>query len=174
MNPSPAPLPTALLYTTSARLGGSGLDVSSHQGALASHRAGVLRKVVAYANGQEEIPSKLVRSLAAHPVRLLSALGSTHYYGAKKHYLDWIATRELGSENSGCAVGKRPAFRARQSQQEIGERTSRGGKVLLARPLRVVETERSSRAHDVVGHVHRNTADLETGLEQVPALAEGN
>jgi glycosyltransferase involved in cell wall biosynthesis len=86
-----------VLYTTSARLGGTGLDVSSHQGALASHRAGMLARVIAYANAQDEIPRDRVRSLAWHPVRACSGLGSGHYYGAKKHYLDWIAARAVRS-----------------------------------------------------------------------------
>jgi glycosyltransferase involved in cell wall biosynthesis len=95
----PAPeaheLPQRLLYTTSARLGGSGLDVSSLEGARTAYRGGFLSKVIAFANQQDEIPSKLVRSLAWHPVRLLSGLGSEHYYAAKKHYVDWIASGAL-------------------------------------------------------------------------------
>ncbi len=93
----PADLPRRLLYATSARLGGSGLDVSSLEGARASARAGRLGKVVAFANQQQEIPPGLVRSLAWHPVRALSWLESEYYYGAKKHYVDWIAERELRS-----------------------------------------------------------------------------
>lgn len=87
--------PRSLLYVTGARLGGSGLDVSSLEGARASFRAGFLGRVVAYANQQQEIPNRLVRSLALHPVRLLSGLGSASYYGAKKKYADWIGAREL-------------------------------------------------------------------------------
>jgi hypothetical protein len=40
--PGPAGLPGRVLYATSARLGGSGLDVTSLQGALAAQRAGLL------------------------------------------------------------------------------------------------------------------------------------
>ena len=93
--PPPEALPERLLYATSARLGGSGLDVSSLEGARASFRSGFLKRVLAFANQQEEIPSSLVRSLALHPVRALSWLDSEYYYGAKKHYVDWIAEREL-------------------------------------------------------------------------------
>lgn len=93
--PPPERLPQRLLYATSARLGGSGLDVSSLEGARAAFRNGFLGRVVAFANQQEEIPSRLVRSLALHPVRALSWMESGHYYGAKKHYVDWIAEREL-------------------------------------------------------------------------------
>lgn len=88
-------LPQRLLYATSARLGGSGLDVSSLEGARASYRAGFLGRVIAFANQQQEIPHHLVKSLAWHPVRALSFLPSEYYYGAKKHYVDWIAERQL-------------------------------------------------------------------------------
>ncbi len=101
MTPLPLPstevqMPHSLLYSTSARLGGSGLDVSSLEGAKAAWKAGFLGKAIAFANQQEEIPSEFVRSLSRHPVRLLSwGLDSAHYYGAKKHYVDWLAERAL-------------------------------------------------------------------------------
>jgi len=95
--PAAAQLPRALLYATSAGLGGSGLDVTSLEGALASWRCGFLLSAVCYANRQREIPRRVVRSLQHHPVRLLSALGSADYYAAKKRYLDWMAARTLGN-----------------------------------------------------------------------------
>jgi glycosyltransferase involved in cell wall biosynthesis len=97
--PPPTALPARLLYATSARLGGSGLDVSSLEGALASYRGGFLGKAIAFANQQQEIPRALVRSLAHHPVRCLSYLDSEYYYGAKKHYVDWISEREVRRGN---------------------------------------------------------------------------
>lgn len=90
-------LPRALLYATSAGLGGSGLDSTSLQGALASWRAGILGRVLCYPNRQEEIPRRVVRSLQRHPVRLLSPLGSKDYYAAKKRWLDLLAARALRS-----------------------------------------------------------------------------
>ena len=95
--PAAADLPRALLYSTSARIGGSGLDVSSLEGIKASAQGGFLRRAIGYANQQQDIPPSRIRSLAWHPVRLLSGLGSAPYYGAKKHYADWIAARELRS-----------------------------------------------------------------------------
>src|SRR5688500_11848621 len=88
-------LPRALLYATSAGLGGPGLDSTSLEGALASWRAGFLRKVLCYPNRQQEIPRGVVRSLQRHPVRLLSPLGSKDYYAAKKRWLDSLAARAL-------------------------------------------------------------------------------
>lgn len=93
--PSAAQLPRALLYATSAGLGGSGLDVTSQEGARAAWRGGFLSQVICYANRQEEIPRRVVRSLQYHPVRLLSNLGSADYYAAKKRWLDAVAARTL-------------------------------------------------------------------------------
>lgn len=90
-------LPEALLYATSAGLGGSGLDTTSLEGALASWRKGILAEAICYPNRQQEIPDHMVRSLQYHPVRLLSCLGSKDYYAAKKQYLDWQASRRLSS-----------------------------------------------------------------------------
>ncbi len=90
-------LPRALLYSTSARIGGTGLDVSSLEGIKASAHAQCLKRAIGYANQQQGIPASRIRSLAWHPVRLLSGLGSARYYGAKKHYVDWITAREVRS-----------------------------------------------------------------------------
>jgi glycosyltransferase involved in cell wall biosynthesis len=95
--PAAGSLPRALLYSTSARIGGSGLDVSSLEGVRASAHAGFLARAVGYANQQQDIPAGKIRSLAWHPVRLLSGMGSARYYGAKKHYVDWITEREVKS-----------------------------------------------------------------------------
>jgi glycosyltransferase involved in cell wall biosynthesis len=90
-------LPRSVLYATSSRLGGYGLDLQAFEAVRGIHRAGILGRAICYQNRQTEIPSSLVRSLRGHPVRLLSGLGSKHYYGAKKHYLDWVGAREMAS-----------------------------------------------------------------------------
>src|SRR5438477_12084607 len=93
---TPAVLPKHLLYSIFARIGGSGLDTDAFEALRASYRHGFLGKAVAYDNRQTEIPSRLIRSLRWHPVRLLSSvLDSKQYYGAKKSYLDRIAARML-------------------------------------------------------------------------------
>jgi len=95
-------LPRALLYSTSAGFGGPGLHLTSFQSALAAAEAGILRRAIGYCDAQSAIPHDRIRSLAAHPVRLLSGLGSARYYGAKKHYVDWIASRELARGGYDC------------------------------------------------------------------------
>lgn len=88
-------LPSRLLYATSSGLGGTGLDSTSFEGALASHRADFLSEVICYQVAQKTIPRSRIRSLQWQPVRALSSLGSRDYYAAKKRYLDWTAARRL-------------------------------------------------------------------------------
>ena len=91
----PLRLPAHILYATSARIGGSGLDAVALESLRAAERAAVLGKALAFANRQSEIPAARIASLRWNPVRLLSGLGSEFYYGAKKHALDRAAAREL-------------------------------------------------------------------------------
>jgi glycosyltransferase involved in cell wall biosynthesis len=88
-------LPRHLLYSIFARIGGSGLDTDAFETLRASYRGGFLGKAIAYDNRQKEIPSSFIHSLRWHPVRLISFLDRPYYYGAKKKYLDWIASRHL-------------------------------------------------------------------------------
>src|SRR5436305_8184591 len=92
---TPRVLPRNLLYSIFARIGGHGLDTDSFEALRASYRAKFLGKAVAYDNRQEEIPAQFIQSLRWHPVRLISFVGRPYYYGAKKKYLDWIASRHL-------------------------------------------------------------------------------
>src|SRR5438105_5527488 len=97
----PAPvartLPRRLLYSIFARIGGSGLDTDAFEALRASYRGGFLGKAIAYDNRQKEIPASLIHSLRWHPVRLISFLDRPYYYGAKKKYVDWIASRHLAT-----------------------------------------------------------------------------
>jgi glycosyltransferase involved in cell wall biosynthesis len=90
-------LPKHLLYSIFARIGGSGLDTDAFETLRASYRGGFLGKAVAYDNRQTEIPASFIHSLRWHPVRLISFLDRPYYYGAKKKYLDWIASRQLAT-----------------------------------------------------------------------------
>ena len=90
-------LPKSLLYSIFARIGGSGLDTDAFETLRASYRGGFLGKAIAYDNRQKEIPASLIHSLRWHPVRLISFVDRPYYYGAKKKYLDWIASRHLAT-----------------------------------------------------------------------------
>src|SRR5262245_22280033 len=96
-SPQPRTLPSHLLYSIFARIGGSGLDTDAFETLRASYRGGFLGKAIAYDNRQKEIPASLIHSLRLHPVRLISFLDRPYYYGAKKKYLDWIASRHLAT-----------------------------------------------------------------------------
>ena len=92
-------LPRSLLYSIFARVGGYGLDTDAFETLRASYRGGFLGKAIAYDNRQSEIPASKIHSLRWHPVRLLSSLDRPYYYGAKKKYLDWVASRQLATGN---------------------------------------------------------------------------
>jgi glycosyltransferase involved in cell wall biosynthesis len=96
-SPATRTLPRHLLYSIFARIGGSGLDTDAFETLRASYRGGFLGRAVAYDNRQTEIPGSLIHSLRWHPVRLISFFDRPYYYGAKKKYLDWIASRHLAT-----------------------------------------------------------------------------
>jgi glycosyltransferase involved in cell wall biosynthesis len=91
----PRLLPKKLLFSISARIGGSGLDLDSFEAVEGAWKAGILGRAVAYDNRQKEIPSSFIRSLRWHPVRLMSFLKTSQYYGAKKQYLDLVCSRQI-------------------------------------------------------------------------------
>ncbi|MEK0448630.1 MAG: hypothetical protein RL088_898 [Verrucomicrobiota bacterium] len=83
-----------ILYATSARIGGPGLDAVALESLRALETAGRPWHALAYDN-RSDLPDSKISVLRWHPVRLLSALGSEHYYGAKKHALDRAAARRV-------------------------------------------------------------------------------
>jgi glycosyltransferase involved in cell wall biosynthesis len=83
-----------ILYATSARIGGSGLDAVALESLRALEGAGLDWRALGFAN-RSELPTARISTLRWHPVRLLSGLGSEHYYGAKKHALDRVAAKRL-------------------------------------------------------------------------------
>jgi hypothetical protein len=90
-------LPKNILYATSARLGGSGLDAVAAESVRVAHGAGNLGRALAFEDRQQAVPAERIRSLRWNPVRLLSGIGREFYYGAKKHALDRAAARELAT-----------------------------------------------------------------------------
>src|SRR5947209_4939055 len=80
-------------YATSARIGGYGLDAVAYETLVGIRdRLGL---ALAYGNRAEDLRRSPIRSLAWHPVRLLSNLESRYYYDAKKKALDHVASRFL-------------------------------------------------------------------------------
>lgn len=83
-----------ILYATSARVGGAGLDAVALESLRALEGAAMDWRALAFEN-RSELPGARISTLRSHPVRLLSGLGSEHYYAAKKHALDRAASRRL-------------------------------------------------------------------------------
>jgi glycosyltransferase involved in cell wall biosynthesis len=141
--PATGTLPKNLLYSIFARIGGSGLDTDAFETLRASYRGGFLGKAIAYDNRQTEIPASLIHSLRWHPVRLISFFDRPYYYGAKKKYLDWIASRHLAtgrydlfhSWSGDCLRSLQVAKQRRiPSIVEIPTWHRDGGKAKVARP----------------------------------------
>ncbi len=96
----PLPLPSKILYTTSAKIGGPGLDKVAAESLKVGVSRGLLAHAIAYGLNETSIPANLVTSLRWSPVRLLSSLlDSTHYYAAKKRWLDRHSARLVTREN---------------------------------------------------------------------------
>ena len=147
-------LPRHLLYATSARIGGAGLDAVALESLRAAHEAGCLGRALAFDSRQSVIPRRCVRTLRWHPVRLLSWLESKYYYGAKKQALDAAAARELERTDeaydlfhgwSGESLRSLRIARARgiPSMIEIPTWHRHKGK---AKPLRLTKSERERAA----------------------------
>jgi glycosyltransferase involved in cell wall biosynthesis len=88
--------PARLIYSISAGIGGSGLDVDALEALRLAHDEGFLERAVAHRSRQSAIPTRLLRLLARDPVRLLgSILGRPEYYSLKKKRLDAVTARLL-------------------------------------------------------------------------------
>lgn len=100
-SPNGTPLPKHLVYSISAGIGGSGLDVDALEALRLAYNGDFLEKVVAYRNRQNDIPSGKLRILDRDPIRLIgSFVGRQEYYGLKKKRLDRVTSRLI--EHSPC------------------------------------------------------------------------
>jgi glycosyltransferase involved in cell wall biosynthesis len=86
--------PRHVLYATSARIGGYGLDSVAHETLRGIQNQ--LGMAIAYANRADDLKSGKIVTLRWHPVRLFSSLEAKYYYGAKKKTLDRVTSRLLG------------------------------------------------------------------------------
>lgn len=85
--------PTSVLYTTSARIGGVGLDAVAHETLRGIQSQ--LGLAIAYGNRAPDLDKRKIKTLQWHPVRLLSNLERKYYYAAKKKALDRVAASYL-------------------------------------------------------------------------------
>jgi glycosyltransferase involved in cell wall biosynthesis len=88
--------PRSVLYATSARIGGVGLDAVAYE--TLRGITGRLGKAVAYGVGSPDVDRRKILTLSWHPVRLLSNLDRKYYYGAKKKALDRVTSRLIRKE----------------------------------------------------------------------------
>ncbi|MFZ0505851.1 MAG: glycosyltransferase family 4 protein [Chthoniobacterales bacterium] len=98
-------LPKSVLYATSARIGGVGLDAVALETlrGLKSQLGLAIGFGLRIASGDGELSDSdawlrqrhLVKNLSWHPVRLLSNLQSRYYYAAKKRAVDSVAAKCL-------------------------------------------------------------------------------
>jgi glycosyltransferase involved in cell wall biosynthesis len=146
---APVQIAQPILYATSARIGGSGLDAVALESLRALESAGLDWRALAFEN-RSELPNTRIHALRWHPVRLLSGLGSEYYYGAKKHALDRAAARRLADGPwklfhgwSGECVRALRAARQRgiRSLIEIPTWHRHKGKT---KPLRLTKSEREA------------------------------
>jgi hypothetical protein len=85
--------PKSVLYATSARIGGVGLDAVAYE-TLKGIQA-QLGLALAYGNRAPDLDARKIKTLRWHPVRLLSNLDRKYYYNAKKRAVDRVAARFL-------------------------------------------------------------------------------
>jgi len=85
--------PRSVLYATSARIGGVGLDAVAYETLRGIEDR--LSKAIAFGVRAPGFDRRKIMTLSWHPVRLLSNLDQKYYYGAKKMALDRVASRLL-------------------------------------------------------------------------------
>jgi glycosyltransferase involved in cell wall biosynthesis len=83
--------PRSVLYATSARIGGVGLDAVAYETLRGIEDR--LSKAIAFGVRAPGFDRRKIMTLGWHPVRLLSNLDRKYYYGAKKMALDRVASR---------------------------------------------------------------------------------
>jgi glycosyltransferase involved in cell wall biosynthesis len=111
--------PRSVLYATSARIGGVGLDAVAYETLCGIKDR--LGKAVAYGVRAPGFDRRKIMTLGWHPVRLLSNLDRKYYYGAKKKALDRVASRLMRQENFDLFHGwSGEALRSLRVAKELG------------------------------------------------------
>jgi glycosyltransferase involved in cell wall biosynthesis len=112
-------MPESVLYATSARIGGVGLDAV----ALETLR-GIREELgiaISFGVKAGEFDRRRMKTLRFHSVRLLSSLESKYYYGAKRRAVDAVAARHLKTGRFDFFHGwSGEAFRSLQVTSRLG------------------------------------------------------
>jgi glycosyltransferase involved in cell wall biosynthesis len=111
--------PRSVLYATSARIGGVGLDAVAYETLCGIKDR--LGRAIAYGVQAKGFDRRKIMTLGWHPVRLLSNLDRKYYYGAKKKALDRVASRLMRQENFDLFHGwSGEALRSLRVVKELG------------------------------------------------------
>jgi glycosyltransferase involved in cell wall biosynthesis len=100
-----ARLPTGLLYAINTKIGAHGLGIPALETLKLSYSEGFLGKAICWGNLSDAIPNALVRSLHAHPARLLSWMDRKYYTPLKRRVIAQAAARELATGRYDCFHG---------------------------------------------------------------------
>jgi glycosyltransferase involved in cell wall biosynthesis len=111
--------PRHVLYATSARIGGVGLDSVAYETLCGIKDQ--LGLAISYGNQATDLKRGKIKTLRWHPVRLLSSLERKYYYGAKKKALDRVASRILRNGSFDLFHGwSGEALRSLKAAKELG------------------------------------------------------
>ncbi len=99
------PFPAQLLYAINAKIGAYGLGIPALETLKLSYSERFLGKAICWGNLSDAIPNELVRSLHAHPARLLSWMERKYYTPLKRRALAYAAAREISTGRYDCFHG---------------------------------------------------------------------
>ena len=97
--------PAKLLYAINAKIGAYGLGIPALETLKLSYSEGFLGKAICWGNLSDAIPNELVRSLHAHPARLLSWMERKYYTPLKRRALAYATAREIATGRYDCFHG---------------------------------------------------------------------
>jgi glycosyltransferase involved in cell wall biosynthesis len=100
-----ARFPAALLYAINTKIGAHGLGIPALETLKLSYSEGFLGRAICWGNLSDAIPNELVRSLHAHPARLLSWMERKYYTPLKRRAIAHAAAREIATGRYDCFHG---------------------------------------------------------------------
>jgi len=124
-----ARFPSSLLYAINTKIGAHGLGVPALETLKLSYSEGFLGKAVCWGNLSDAVPNELVRSLHAHPARLLSWMNRKYYTPLKRRAIAHVAAREVATGRYDCFHGW-----SGESLETLREAKKRGIPTLLDIP----------------------------------------
>ena len=100
-----ARFPSSLLYAINSKIGAHGLGIPALETLKLSYSEGFLGKAICWGNLSDAIPNECIRSLRAHPARLLSWMDRKYYTPLKRRAIAHAAAREIATGRYDCFHG---------------------------------------------------------------------